>query len=94
METLHGTAASARVTGLSDLKVTVKSLLAPGCRWPIVGENFTCGWSGHWNLTLSVLEWFVIVKLRVRGSLMKQSPNRIRFGLAAALYKYKMVRQA
>ena len=31
----------------------------------------------------SVLEWFVIVSDSVLGSLIKQSPNLIRFGFAA-----------
>lgn len=74
---------SFKVLGWSDLKVTVMSLALLGWRWPTCGENLSCGWSGHANLRQSVFEWFLMEKDRVLGSLMKQSPNLIKFGLAA-----------
>ena len=49
----------------------------------MVGENLSCGCSGQTKRTLSDLEWFVREKVKVRASLMKQSPKLIRFGFAA-----------
>lgn len=82
---------SFKVLGWSDLKVTVMSLALLGWRWPTCGENLSCGWSGHANLRQSVFEWFLMEKDRVLGSLMKQSPNLIKFGLAAKKRVYKVL---
>ena len=56
-----------------------------------MGENLSCGWSGQWKRTLSVLEWFVIVKDKDRGSLMKMSPKRTWLHLAAGKRRIGML---
>ena len=87
---LQGTSCSFKFLDASVEKVTVKSLVLPAWRCPTVGENCSCGCSGHRNRTESVVEWLVIENVRVRGSLIAQSPKRMWLDLAARMRRIKI----
>lgn len=80
---VHWTSNSWNFTGWSVLKLTEMSFEWEGSRWPIRGENLSCGWSGQTKRKLSTAEWFASVQVRDFESPMKQLPNLIWLHLAA-----------